>query len=239
MVLVEPAGALNVGSVARLCENFGVKELRLVSPRCDPNDPEAKLMAVGGRDLLTQAKLFPSLLDAISDCSRVVATCGRIDHGEIALQTPEKALKWLLETSGPGPIGIIFGREDRGLSNEELQFAQKVISIETHTKYPSLNLSHAVGIILHQLQRYKFPTSNDRLDPAQTPNPASAIQLNDFLNDAKDLLLEIGFLLEHTSNSRMRKVKDLLQRAEIRSNEVSLLRGMVRQIRWAINSKEL
>ena len=146
MVLVEPAGPLNVGSVARLCANYNIQDLRLVAPRCDPADPEAVRMAVHGDAVLQHVTIFPSLLEAVADCQQVVASCGRIDHGEI---------------------------------------------------------------------------------------PASAPELDGCLRDAEELLLEVGFLLEHTANARMAKVKGLVQRALIRSDEVALLRGMVRQLRWA------
>ncbi len=240
VILVEPAGALNLGSVARLCANFEVNELRLVEPKCNPSDKDAKQMAVKGSHLLEKAQLFPSLLDAIADCEKVIATCGRIEHGAIPLHSSKEALTWLLKTSEEGPIGLVFGREDRGLSNNELQLAQKVISIETAENYPSLNLSHAVGIVLHELHRFKQEKKmiSEISNKSQTLPAANPVQLNDFLNDAQDLLLEVGFLLEHTSKARMSKIRAMLQRAEIRTEEVSLLRGIVRQIRWAIRSRD-
>ena len=98
VVLVEPAGELNVGSVARLCANFGVQSLRLVNPQCDHQSEDAQRMAVHGRQMLERAKVHESLLSALADCRRAVATCGRIDHGEIPLQTPDQALSWLLSS---------------------------------------------------------------------------------------------------------------------------------------------
>ena len=89
VVLVEPAGPLNVGSVARLCANFGIEGLRLVAPRCDHLGDEARRMAVHGGELLSQASLFPSLEAALADCERVVATTGRIEGEPLPLQAPE------------------------------------------------------------------------------------------------------------------------------------------------------
>ena len=236
IILVEPMGSLNLGSVARLCENFGVSELRLVSPRCDPAAPEAIRMAMSGREILKSAKKFSSLLEAIEDCSKVIATCGRKDHGDIPLQTSKEALTWLSQNTEEKPIAIVFGREDRGLSNQELQMANKVMTIETSDKYPSLNLSHAVAIVLHELnnQLSKKTTS----ESIKAPHPASAKQLDDCINDAEKLLLDIGFLLKHTAKSRMQKLKGLLIRGEARADEVSLIRGILHQTRWAINNKE-
>ncbi|HGY5535856.1 MAG: RNA methyltransferase [Prochlorococcus sp.] len=236
VVLVEPSGPLNVGSVARLCANFGVQELRLVSPRCDPSDSEARRMAVHGIAMLEQAKQFSCLLDAVADCRRVVASCGRSDHGDIPLQSPEQALPWLINSIGQEPVALVFGREDRGLTNKELLLAQRVLTLHSSSGYPSLNLSHAVAVVLHELQRCKLqqPLSNEQ---SAFPDPASPRQLDAYLADAQTLLLEVGFLLEHTAQARMAKVRGLLQRAAVRPQEVALLRGMVRQIRWAIHSR--
>ena len=85
VVLVEPAGTINIGSIARLCENFSVHELRLVSPKCDYLAQEAKKMSVRGVKILEKAKVYKDLNSALSDCSRIIATCGRKEHGEIPL----------------------------------------------------------------------------------------------------------------------------------------------------------
>ena len=232
MVLVEPAGPLNVGSVARLCANYNIEDLRLVAPRCDPSDPEAVRMAVHGDAVLLHATIFPSLLEAVADCQQVVASCGRIDHGEIPLQSPEEIAPWVQTGRTQGlRSALVFGREDRGLSNEELLISHRVFNLHTGDTYPSLNLSHAVAVVLHELERERRLQAKP--DAPVKEIPASAPELDGCLRDAEDLLLEVGFLLEHTAKARMAKVKGLVQRALIRSDEVALLRGMVRQLRWA------
>ncbi|KGG15471.1 MULTISPECIES: RNA methyltransferase [unclassified Prochlorococcus] len=235
IILVEPLGEINIGSVARLCANFDVNELRLVSPLCDPMSTDSIKMAVHGKRFLENVSIYSNLIDAINDCGRVVATCGRIDHGNIPLHSSENALKWLLEKNTQKPIAIIFGREDRGLKNSELQMAQKVLTLRTSHQYPSLNLSHAVGIVLHELSSYSQKDFSHKL--SSKAEPASAKELNDFLEDTKSLLLEVGFLLQHTSQARISKIKGLLQRAEARSEDIALIRGMIRQIRWFSQNK--
>ena len=105
VVLVEPAGPLNVGSVARLCANFDVDALRLVAPRCDHLGEEARLMAVHGEALLERAQLFPTLEAALADCRRVVATSGRIEEEALPLSGPAEALSWLQGGSSPDAPG--------------------------------------------------------------------------------------------------------------------------------------
>lgn len=189
-------------------------------------------MAVHGDAVLANASIFTSLLEAVADCQQIVASCGRIDHGDIPLQSPEDIAPWIDRGRTQGlRSALVFGREDRGLSNEELQFSQRVVQLHTGDLYPSLNLSHAVAIVLHELERER--RSDTKPDSNRTAIPASAPELEDCLRDAEALLLEVGFLLDHTARARMAKVKGLVQRALIRSDEVALLRGMVRQLRWA------
>ena len=245
LVLVEPAGPLNVGSIARLCANFAIAELRLVAPRCDPLDPQALLMAVHGRPWLTAARHFPTLAEALADCGRVVATSGRGEGEPLAVQGPEEALDWLLGGAAAlggaaegAPAALVFGREDRGLSNGELLQAGRLLCVPTGAAYSSLNLSHAVAVVLHELQRRRRSPGREAAAPlASAPDPggepAPRGELEAALIDAEALLLEVGFLLPHTARARMAKLRALLQRAQVQPGELALLRGMVCQLRWA------
>ena len=235
VVLVEPSGPINVGSVARLCENFRVSELRLVSPKCDYLDQEAKKMAVKGLKILEKAIVFKDLNSALSDCSRVIATCGRKEHGDIPLSSNKETFYWAFKSDREETIALVFGREDRGLSNEELLKANKVISLNTDENYPSLNLSHAVAIVLHQFNQV---TKLDLSKPNKEINYlANLIKLEDCINDAGSLLLDIGFLMKHTYKAKMSKIKQLLIRGEIKDDEVALIRGIISQVRWKIKNK--
>ena len=235
VVLVEPSGPINVGSVARLCENFSVQELRIVSPKCDYLAQEAKKMAVRGLKILEKAIVHKDINSALSDCSRVIATCGRKEHGDIPLNSNKEALCWALKSEREEKIALVFGREDRGLSNEELLKANKVISLNTSENYPSLNLSHAVAIVLHQFNQ--FNELNLLKPNSAISYPANLIKLEDCINDAGSLLLDIGFLMKHTYEAKMAKIKKLLIRGEIKDDEVALIRGIISQARWKIKNK--
>ena len=174
VVLVEPSGPLNVGSVARLCANFGVASLRLVAPRCDPTDPQAKQMAVRGLEQLLACELYPSLEDAVADCRRVVACSGRVEAKEREHLLPQPALQWLLEPKpGPNHVALVFGREDHGLHSSELNLAGKLLRIPTSEAYGSLNLSHAVAICLAEHQRLAHVPVDSASD-SSPPLPAHA-----------------------------------------------------------------
>ena len=232
VVLVEPSGPLNVGSVARLCANFGVASLRLVAPRCDPTDPQAKQMAVRGLEQLLACELYPSLEDAVADCRRVVACSGRVEAKEREHLLPDQALQWLMEPkAGPSHVALVFGREDHGLHSSELNLAGKLLRIPTSEAYGSLNLSHAVAICLAEHQKLAHAPV-DSASEGSPPLPAQAA-LEAAMQDAEQLLLEVGFLYPHTAAARMAKLRQLMLRAEPSEAEVALLRGMVRQLRWA------
>ena len=249
VVLVEPAGPLNVGSIARLCANFEVAELRLVAPRCDHLGEEARRMAVHGAWVLEQAPVFASLSEALADCRRVVATSGRRAGEPLPLLAPEPALHWLAQ--GDGPRALVFGREDRGLSNDELLQAGRLLTLGSGDAYASLNLSHAAALVLHSWQGVRgeamassacastsisATSPSDRTNAASEsalPEPSERRALEAMLSDAESLLLDVGFLHPHTAHARMAKLRGLLQRAQISTEEVALVRGMVRQLRWA------
>jgi tRNA/rRNA methyltransferase len=252
VVLVEPAGALNVGGVARVCANFGVADLRLVAPRCHHLGDEARRMAVHGIAVLEQARLFPSLRAALADCRRVVATSGRHCGEPLPLDGLDGALRWLRESASgvslspagaASPGAVVFGREDRGLSNAELLQAGRLLAIDTAGAYTSLNLAQAAAVVLHHWHRLQshphHPAGSGAgsgewtADASALPEPTLRAPLEAMLRDAEQLLLEAGFLYPHTAASRMAKLRSLLQRAQVSDEEVALLRGMVRQLRWA------
>ena len=150
IVLVEPAGPLNVGSVARVMKNMGLHQLVLVNPHCDHLGEEARLMAVRAADILETAKVVESLPAALVGCVRAIATTGDDSRSlPTKLEDPADALPWLLEA----PSALIFGPEDCGLTNAQLNRAQRLIRIPSSDAYTSLNLAQAVAICCYELYR--------------------------------------------------------------------------------------
>ena len=137
VILVEPNGPLNVGSVARLCSNFEVDELRIVSPKCDIFSFDAKKMALKGQKFLEHSKIFYNLENAIFDCDLVLASCGRIDVSKDSFfESAEDVFNWTKSFKKINNLAIIFGREDRGLTNSELLLANKTFNIPTSQDNP-------------------------------------------------------------------------------------------------------
>ncbi len=234
VILVEPNGPLNVGSVARLCSNFEVDELRIVSPKCDIFSLEAKKMALKGYKFLENCKIFDDLQKAIFDCDLVLASCGRIDVNKNSFfESSEDIVDWTLSFKRINNLAIIFGREDRGLTNSELLLANKTFNIPTSQNNPSLNLSHAVSIALYELNKSSKRNFEQEL---KVFNLASSKQIHDSFSEIEELLLKVGYLLKHTSKAKISKFKNFVLRANTSMHEINVLRGIVHQINWFLNN---
>lgn len=230
IVLVEPAGALNVGAIARIMKNMGLQQLVIVNPQCDPLALEAQQMAVHALDILESAQQVATLPEAIHGCTKAIATTVRIrTFGK--LEHPRTTLPWLLEE--PGATALIFGPEYRGLSNEELNYAQRFVCIPSNPNYPSLNLAQAVAICCYELSQCSQISSSAEQLPA-TSDRASLDVLEGYYQQLEDILLKIGYVYPHTAASRMEKFRHLFNRAQLNKSEVAMLRGILSQIEWAL-----
>jgi len=236
VILVEPNGPLNVGSVARLCSNFEVDELRIVSPKCDIFSLEVKKMALKGQKFLDNCKIFHNLENAICDCDLVLASCGRINVSKDSFfESSEDIFNWTISFKKINNLAIIFGREDRGLTNDELLLANKTFNIPTSQNNPSLNLSHAVSIALYELNKYSKRNFDQEL---KVFNLASSKQIHDSFLEIEELLLKVGYLLKHTSKAKISKFKNFILRANTSMHEINVLRGIVHQINWFLNNSK-
>jgi tRNA/rRNA methyltransferase len=213
-------------------KNMGLRNLVLVNPHCDPLGAEARQMAVHAADILETAQQVDSIPAALVGCYRAIATTGRPRSGAARLETPRQALPWLFEL----PSALIFGPEDRGLNNEELNYAQRFIQIPSHPDYPSLNLAQAVAVCCYELYQL---TQSSALGPEQTDlheptdAPAAMDAIEGYFQHLEATLLEIGFLFPHTAASRMQKIRQIYGRAQLTESELALLRGILRQTAWA------
>ncbi|MEL6940136.1 MAG: RNA methyltransferase [Cyanobacteria bacterium J06598_1] len=268
IVLVAPAGPLNVGSVARVMKNFGLSQLVLVTPQCDPLGAEALQMAVHADDILRAARQVETIPEALAGCDRAIATTARTRGFNAPLQLPEIVLPTLLSLPSPPSLpltpvtershsaipvtersrsALLFGPEDRGLSNEELIYAQAFTKIPTSDTYSALNLAQAVAICCYELYRASQPRQTPAASLQNIPpsakqtesnqeNLASLDELEGYYQHLETVLLKVEYLYPHTAASRMRKLRQLLHRTSPTVQEVALLRGMLRQIEWALSN---
>ena len=225
VILVEPLYSGNVGSVARVMKNFGFCELVLVSP-CNI-DMKAKVMAVHAYEIIENAKIEFSLLDAVRGSNIVVGMTGnpgKTDNKHMRLPAlPPRKLKEKLTGSG-GVISLVFGREDSGLSNEELEMCDLIVNIPTSPEYPSMNLSHAVTVVLYELS--DISGGNTYL--------AEHFDIDLLYGHMDEVLDDIEYK-EHKEDKTKLMLRRILGRAELTGREVQTLRGVLRRIQWKLN----
>ncbi|MBU4374441.1 MAG: RNA methyltransferase [Euryarchaeota archaeon] len=228
VVLVEPLYSGNVGSVARVMKNFGKSELVLLNP-CEL-DMSARLMSVHAYDIIENARIEFSFKDALSGSNINVGMTGlhgKTDnkHFRMPAYNPRQ-LKDKLAGKG-GVVSLLFGREDAGLSNDELEMCDIIVNIPTSPEYPSMNLSHAVAVVLYELsdieggERYLA----DHFD----------IQL---LYEHIDEVLDDIEYKEHKEDKTKLMLRRISGRAELTGREVQTLRGILRRIQWKLNTGE-
>ena len=243
VVLVEPAGPLNVGAIARVMKNMGLSQLVLVNPHCHIEDEAAVRMAVHAADILAGATVVESLSAALTDCRGIVGTVGRTQPMEFEVGEPRTVLPQLLLPANQ-PAALVFGPEDRGLNNRELGMCRQQIFIPTSDVYPSMNLAQAVGICAYELRQaalaHQVPRSGlgdtraGALLQDTTPSSKAPSQaLEGFYQQLEQVLLQIGFLYPHTAPRKLLKFRRLFDRAQLTLKDVALLRGVLRQLAWA------
>lgn len=196
VILVEPEYPINLGAIARVMKNFGVKDLILVNPKVSPDNEIARKFAVHAVEILENAQIVETLEEALNSIDLAIGTTGLAGEDYIPERTPinpEDFAKRLFLYAGS--IGIVFGRESRGLDNKELKMLDFTVTIPTSQEYPVMNLSHAVGIILYEIykQRLKVspPEIKDKLRKSTRDERERAVNLwarfLDVLQYPKDL----------------------------------------------------
>ena len=228
VVLVRPRGSANVGATARAMKNMGMGALTLVRPAVR-RFRAAEAMAVHAHDVLQRARVVPDLADAVGDCGLVVGTTCRGGPYRAGAEDAETLAPYLLAAAAQGPVAVVFGPEDHGLTNDDLRHCQRLIAIDTDLAYPSLNLAQAVLLVCYALRR--TAVARKGAPRATTPAPAAAVQrMFDHLQRA---LLRIGFLHPQNPEHLMFALRRLFGRSGLEDHEVRILLGIARQIEWA------
>ncbi len=228
IILCQPQLGENIGAAARAMKNFGLADLRLISPRDGWPNERADAMAAGACDIVASARLFPSLKDALSDLHLVYATTARERGITKEVLTPVEAARRLRLASARGEkTGLLFGNERAGLDNDDISLADAVITIPT-AEFASLNLGQAVLLNGYEWFRQADTTTPARIEhgPLQRkPTREEMFQLFDHLEGE---LLKSGFLYPPDKHPPMiRALRATLHRARLTYLEVQTLRGMI------------
>lgn len=230
IILVEPQGPLNIGSVCRAMANFGFDDLRLVNPQADHLGDEARRMAVKATPLLENATLFATLAEALADCHFAMAATRRLGGYREDYCYPEQAAQESVPLSTCGRVGLVFGREDHGLFNSELDLCQRLITIQTADELRSMNLAQAVTLCLYEI--YKVRRAPDRQAPAKQLAPSE--QLEAMLQHMRQCMAEIKYLNQQNPEHIVRTYRHIFARAGLDAREVRTLHGLWSHIEWLI-----
>lgn len=227
VVLVGTQSPGNIGMVCRAMKNMGLFDLRLVNP-CQVDHLDAIKFAVSARDLLDNARIFSSLEDAIADCEFSVATTRRHGKYRNEICTPAEIVQRFSGCAPGSRLALVFGREDSGLTTDEVALCRWQSTIETADEFGSLNLSQAVLIFC-----YEFLKGNAEPPAKAARELAGTGSLEPFYQHMERTLLRIGYLNPQNPDHMMRTLRRVFSRAELDEREVSSLRGLLSQIDWA------
>lgn len=226
VVLVEPQIPENIGSAARAMNNMGVKRLILVKPEnCDLSRIQ-KTATGSSTHIIDDMEVYQSLLEAIGPFHYVVGTTARIGANRPALTTPRLLAQDLISLSSRNKVAILFGPEDRGLSNDHLRLCHTIATIPT-ALFSSLNLAQAVMIVCYEI----FLASGKQIPPV-SPRLANKFELEGMYGHLKDVFMKIGFIDPQNPEHWMLNIRRFLSRLPLRAREVKVIRGVCRQIDW-------
>ena len=228
IVLVSPIYGGNVGSVCRAMANMGVSNLTIAAPR-RLNMDEAHIMACHAADILDNRSEFPTLAEAVADCGAVIGATARRGLYRQHAKTPRESAVKALETSRTARVALVFGREDNGLTNEELALCTHLIQIPTAEQYRSLNVAQAVMVCCYEL----FIVAGCYERPQEkSPEAPSELRERMFAMWRKTLL-GIGFMKEDKADHMMLGLRRILSRGSLTVDDVRILMGIARQAEWA------
>lgn len=227
-------GPANIGSVARSCAAYGVSELRLVAPACEP-DESTLMWACYGKRVLDSMRTFPSLEEALADIGLAVAFSrrqGKRRHRHHSLAQFRQEVMSDYQVSAP--LALIFGNEESGLSNDHIYACQRSVEIPVLASDGSLNLSHAVAVALYEIMGREDNTKPPQ-PTSKNEEPALAEDLERLLEHSSLTLEAAGYPYHHGLLEReVARLKDIVLRSKLEDWEVRLLLGMLKQVRYRL-----
>ena len=222
-VLVRPQMGENIGSVARAIKNFNIKYLRIVNPRCNWPNQKALATSVGAKDVLKSAKIYDSVEKSIRDLDIIFASSSRIRKVNKRIISVSNLKKKIVKGR---KIGILFGPESSGLSNDEISCADYLVKIPSNKKFSSLNLSHSAIIFCFELFKH-FSRKKVVYKTRYKSSMAKKSEVNKFLNFIIQGLDKKGFLQpNHKRQSMIRNINNIFHRINLSEQEIRILLGI-------------
>lgn len=227
VVLVDTSHPGNIGAVARAMRTMGLMRLALVRPKQFPS-AEATARAAGADELLYDAAVFESLDDALADCVWVVGTTVRSRHLELPRLDPRGFAARAVHESAAGPVALVFGREQTGLSNKELDRCQAIASIDADPRFGSLNLAAAAQVFFYELRlAFGERTQKSEVIGCEVVDAPTSLELEGLYAHLERTLTDIGYYNPEHPKLLMRRLRQLYARAQPDRSELNILRGIL------------
>ena len=238
IVLVNTSHPGNIGGVARAMKNMGLGRLCLVAPRQYP-DEQASWRAASASDVLAAAEIVGTVEEAVADCQFVVGTSARERRIPWPLLDPRRCAERMAVASDQEQVAILFGREDRGLTNEELKLCNLHLNIPTSEDYSSLNLAMAVQIVCYELRMLQAQGHLPSAEVDQWDAPFStADNMERYYEHLEQTLVDIEFLDPAAPRQLMARLRRLYSRVRLDEMELNILRGVLTQTqKWVRKAK--
>lgn len=226
IVLQGPRYPENIGAAARAMCNMGIRHLSVVNPEHCDLTRVLKMATHVAIEIVEQMEVFKDLQTALSSAQYVVGTTARLGRQRQVIQSPAKLAEKLVPISRENRIAIVFGPEDRGLTNEDLRYCHALVNIPT-AEFSSLNLAQAVMVVCYEL----FQAGKEEAQ-SHVPRLAARHELEGMYEQLKDVLVRISFINPENPDYWMNNLRRFFDRLPLRAREVSVIRGICRQIDW-------
>ncbi len=234
IVLIRPQLGQNIGKAARAMLNFGLTEMRLVAPRDGWPNPEAGPAASGADVVLDNAKVYPTTVAAIADCSLVFASTVRRRDLVVPAVGPEEMALEIHSTEGK--TAILFGPERSGLATEDVAVANQIVTVPINPEFGSLNLAQAVILLAYEWSRgarLSQPTVKE-MEP-----PAPMAELEGLIGQLEGSLDEAGYFFPpNRVEATKTTLRTILTKPQWSSREIQALRGVIRALTEVRPSKK-
>jgi tRNA/rRNA methyltransferase len=229
VVLHEPQDLVNIAHVVRGMKNFGLRDLRLVTPR-EFESYRVEGIAHQTQDVLARVRTCATLEEALADCIHIVGFTARGRTAKRNVQRPRDAAAEIISVQSAGSVALLFGREDKGLSNEALDRCHRVVTIPSDPSYSSLNLGHAVIIMLYELALARGAEEQPFKEPRRPSEPVTAEELERLFVDVSRALQAIDFFKTRNADGVMRTMREIAHRTPLDAREAKLLRAMAIEV---------
>ena len=231
IVLHMPRHSENIGAAARCMCNMGLSQLVVVNPKNYIPEKVHKLATHVAAVIVEEIKFYDNLKEALLGYNYVVGTTARLGGERQVVSSPSKLSKKLISISLENRVAIVFGPEDRGLSNEDIRLCHALVNIPT-AEFSSVNLAQAVMLIC-----YEIFTAGRKENKEFVPRLANRYELDGMYDQLKDILVRISYINHENPDYWMNKLRYFFTRMQLRAREVSVIRGICRQIDWYGNKR--